>query len=456
LETRTNITHEKPRHKRSVNSSISASARARLFLSYLCTRYLLKFDRPKNNQDTKTGTWVHIPERPQKESKRRYIDGDLIPYTGTPGAWQTIIKELEQAGMIKRQAIDGKQNRKRYEYTPGANIDPLEYFDPATINQEREPLNELHEYMVKCMALFSLSYDAKHAFLSYLERVDTKRQKKYVTAFKWGAKYPHLFFKVDDFAERVHTPFSSMESFTRPHIEYNGKQTTSIDLATSQPLILAEILKKNIGQNEFTQWVHEGMDIYQILAHRAQMNTRSDGKKLFFELIFAPPKKELEILFPGANWVQWLNDTKKQGFENRPHHRSERHHKKGYNIIAYMLQYTESVMMHKVWQQMKTDGAPFLSVHDEIIVPALYEHRALEIFKNAIGLPHAIVKVNKASELLPAENLNQVSAELSQYIAPEQIQIIDAMNNATRIQDKATQWAQAERIIYQARAENNK
>ncbi len=455
-----NTKQNKPGHTRSVNSNISASAQAR-FLSYLCTRYLLNYSRPKNDQDTTTGKWVHIPERPQKERpNRRYIDGDLIPYVkGAPGAWRQIIDGLMQSGAIKRKKVDNQNTRHApYLYAPG-NIDPLQYFTPKAVKNERAALNALHTYMANCMPLFKLSESANKAFLLHLKGKSPERYTKYLTAFKYMEHAPELFLKVDDFAQRVHTPFSSMETVARPHIEYNGQKAVNFDIATSQPLILAEILHRKIGRNDFTQWVHQGHDVYAIMADIARLDNRSDGKALFFQLIFAPPKKELETMFPGANWVQWLNQAKGGKWE---HPTNGQYSKKGYNIIAYYLQSTESKIMRMVWERIAADKAPFLSVHDEIVVPPSYADRAHAIMADVMHnnylmpMPHAQIKRGKGAIGIPAQYLDNESAKLCAYIDPLDIERIDSMTDPHDLDKQAIQWGQAERIIYQARAENNK
>ena len=441
-----------PGQTRSVKK-LSASAPAHLFLCYLCTRFLLKYDRAKGNSDN-PGRWVHIPTQSIKGSNRRYIDGDIIPFDGTPGKWQRVIDELIERGVIHRQSREvGDKGRKSYYYTPG-NIDPSKYFDPEVIKGEISPLNELHTYMANCMALFEVEKSAREAFLYYLYAVNRERFRKYVTAFISLKESPQLFFKVDSFAGRVHTPFSSMETFLRPHITHQGNAVSSIDLKTSQPIILGEILEQHVPGNEFTKWTRNGLDVYQLLAERAKLESRKEGKALFFQLIFAPPKKQLEALYPGAQWVRWLNEQKRVGFA-RPHHSDQRHTRKKYNVIAYYLQYAEARIMGEVWEALKSNRIPFLSVHDEIIIPSEMATRAKSIFQGVISnnkymsIPHAQTSTNKAQELIP-EDVNQRSADVGHLIDDETINQVNNMQCHT-IKDKAHQWAIAERIIHQAR-----
>ena len=441
-----------PGQTRSVKKG-SASAPAHLFVCYLCTRFLLKYDRAKGNNDD-TGRWVHIPTQRIKGSNRRYIDGDIIPFDGTSGKWRRVIDELIQSGAIHRQSREvGDKGRKSYYYTPG-NIEPSKYFNPEVIKGEILPLNDLHTYMANCMTLFEVEKSAREAFLYYLYAVNRERFRKYVTAFLWLAKAPQLFFKVDSFAGRVHTPYSSMETFLRPHITHQGKPITSIDLKTSQPIILGEILEQHVPGNEFTQWTRNGLDVYQLLADRANLKSRKDGKALFFQLIFAPPKKQLDKLFPGAQWVQWLNEQKRVGF-TRPHHSDQRHTRKRYNVIAYYLQRAEALIMGEVWEALKSNRIPFLSVHDEIIIPSEMATRAKSIFDGVISnnkymsMPHAQTSTNKAQELIP-EDVNERSANVGHLIDDETINQVNDMQCHT-IKDKAKQWAIAERIIHQAR-----
>ena len=432
-----------------------ASAHTR-FISYVCTRFLLDYSRPKDG-DMDTGKWVHVSTNKNPGTNRRYIDGDLIPYTGTPGAWQTIVNDCIASGAIQRKQTVSKNGHTSFYYAPG-NIDPLEYFDPEIVKPEREPLNELHTYMANCLPTFRPSNESAHAFLLYLQRTNPERHKKYLTAFEFMFGAPELFLKVDSFAKRVHTPYSGLETFFRPHLYFDyDKPTVSIDLKTSQPLILAEMLFKKIGHNEFTQWVRNSIDIYEMFRERAHLATRNDGKKLFFELIFAPPSKRLERMFKGATWVQWLNQVKR---EKWTHHKDQRHTEKGYNVIAYYLQYTESHIMTQVWQKLKDKEIYFLSVHDEIIVPKKDKATAIKIFDDVLKtgiLPmgHAQIKVNKPTAPLPIESI--WSAAIDPNIDAHNLQRIKKLVNGKYDPEHTPkEWHEIERIIYQARAENNK
>ena len=347
--------------KRNVIKGATAQAR---FLSYLCTKFLLNFARPKPD-NPEAGKWIHIPERPGP-TKRRYIDGDLIPYNGRPGHWRKVVNDMMQAGMIERRKFEVPGTKRHgYMYRPTVT-DPMQYFEAATVRPELPDLDCVHFELQLQLPMFTLPPVIKTKYLNELKATNPERHAKYSTAFKFMHEAPELFIKVDKFARRVHTPFSGLETLVRPHLalECEGDllDTVQLDLKTSQPLILGEILNYFVPGNEFTQWVRAGEDVYMIMADRAKLKNRLDGKNLFFQLIFAPPKKQLEAMFPKADWVRWLNSIKRKGYR---HPEGAKYSAKKYNVVAYYLQQMEAQLMYKLWERLDTE--PFLTVHDEII-----------------------------------------------------------------------------------------
>ena len=103
---------------------------------------------------------------------------------------------------------------------------------------------------------------------SYLQMVSLKEDSGSTDYFdlflELKNQYLSLFFTVDLFSGRVHTPVSSFKREYRPNILIEGEQTSSLDVSTMQPTLLGKILEIQIGINEYSEWINEGRDIYLI------------------------------------------------------------------------------------------------------------------------------------------------------------------------------------------------
>ncbi len=179
---------------------------------------------------------------------------------------------------------------------------------------------------------------------------------------KHKANYIDVFFTVDDYAGRVHTPVSSLYKEHRPLLLLGGLETAALDVVQMQPTLLGNILEKQIGDNDFSSWINSGKDIYQMLQTRAGLPDRDSAKKYFFKIAFGVPDNELAENFGNANWVNWVNAYKSTYNPNNP---------KGkiHGNLAWLLQSTEVQVMRKVWRALIDSGIVFCTVHDEIIVP---------------------------------------------------------------------------------------
>jgi hypothetical protein len=199
-----------------------------------------------------------------------------------------------------------------------------------------------------------------------------------------------LFVSVDEFAGRVHTPISNLHRPIRPYLLINGMPTIGIDVTTMQPLLLGKILKQVIGTNEYSIWIEEGEDIYIKLQQKARLETRDQGKKRFFEILFAKPNNELTAMFGSADWITWINQYKTKTEPNNPHNAEKPH-----SNLAWLLQTTEVKVMRKVWHQLINAGIPFLSVHDEIIVKQSDRQQAEQIFRAVMDQEFVFYKLNE-------------------------------------------------------------
>jgi hypothetical protein len=216
-----------------------------------------------------------------------------------------------------------------------------------------------------------------------------------------------LFFTIDEFSGRVHTPISSFHRVLRPNILIDGEKTASLDVVTMQPLLLGKILTEKIGENDYSRWIESGADIYIKIQEKAQLKTRDDAKKRFFEILFSKPNKQLAEMFGNSNWINWINEFKKEPLAPNPHTLEKNH-----SNLAWLLQTTEVNLMRKVWQQLARIDKPFLSVHDEIIVKERDLSKAKAIFEGVLDQEFTYYKLSNKHTIVEVEQINKAETNL--------------------------------------------
>ncbi|HTN00204.1 MAG TPA: hypothetical protein VL088_15715 [Pedobacter sp.] len=275
-----------------------------------------------------------FPKFKRKDEIQKLIDsGELITTT--------------EKGFSK----DGKEyNKYYYMALKGGGFD-LNLMDTKNI-----PEDPVTQTMLRNIQLVSLSQDALST--------------DYFNLFlKYQTTHHRVFFTVDKFAGRVHTPISNFHRTHRPNILIENEQTTSLDVTTMQPLLLGKVLFTAIGKNDFTDWINAGKDIYLMLQDKANLSTRDEAKKKFFEILFNKPDNLLQELFGSSNWITWINQYKSKEIKENPNLKFNKdgtrsHH----NNLAWRLQTDEVTIMRKIWTALVELNIPFLSVHDEIII----------------------------------------------------------------------------------------
>lgn len=229
------------------------------------------------------------------------------------------------------------------------NVIGVNEIDISLIKPHGRKLTDLHKYMMQCIVKTDLP-------------TSIQATPYWNTFLKHRARFAELFFSVDEFAGRVHSPISGMSKDIRPYLTIQGEQTVSFDVAQMQPTLLANILYQNIGINAFSDTINNGTDIYTMLQNKAGLSNRNEAKKLFFQMLFGKPSNELERLFEGANFIQWINWYKGETDHRNPHGKE-----KTYSNLAFLLQTYEVRIMSEIWQNLAQKNIVFDSIHDEII-----------------------------------------------------------------------------------------
>jgi hypothetical protein len=217
---------------------------------------------------------------------------------------------------------------------------------------------------------------------------------------------PDLFFVVDNFSGRVHTPVTNFKSEYRKNILINGNPTTSLDVATMQPLLLGKLIYHHIGTNEYTNWIEKGDDIYEVLRTKSAKATRDEAKKLFFQILFSKPSDELSKLFGNADWINWVNHYKSIPIKENPTIPDKVH-----NNLAWALQSKEVEVMIKVWESLIKYNIQFLSVHDEIIIKEIDLIQAEILFTDVLKSEFKYFKLNRKSDQCTLKNDVSVQSE---------------------------------------------
>ncbi|MCC5922309.1 MAG: hypothetical protein JJT77_00870 [Crocinitomicaceae bacterium] len=273
------------------------------------------------------------------------------------------IKNLVQAGEIE---VQENHNSKRHKYT-SYKVLKAGYYDLNLLEPKGKELTTTTERMMNILKDVSLKKDSPSTqyFNSFLE---------------YKNNLLRTFFNVDVFSGRVHTPITSFKGEYRKNILIDELETISIDVVTMQPLLLGSILKSKIGENEYSNWIDTGEDIYLMLQSKAKLSTRDEAKKRFFEILFSRPNDSLKKMFGNSTWIEWINEFKRQPFTPNPHTLEKNH-----SNLAWLLQTSEVTIMTEVWSCLLDAGVKFLSVHDEVIVKHTDYKKAKDIFSSVLS-----------------------------------------------------------------------
>ena len=177
-----------------------------------------------------------------------------------------------------------------------------------------------------------------------------------------------LFFTVDDFSGRIHTPVTNLKKEYRKQLLLNGEAVKRFDVKTMAPMLLAKVLHDHIGKNDYSDYLFAGHDIYLLIKDKFSLKGRDEAKSFILELLFSKPNRKLNNLFPTKEWLVFINEFKGLEIPLNPSNR-----RKPYTNLAWLLQSYEVKLMKRVWSRLVEDEIPFLTVHDEIIVPESME-----------------------------------------------------------------------------------
>ena len=234
-----------------------------------------------------------------------------------------------------------------------------------TLTKKRDkvevPLNDMHKWMRDQLRFVTLpdvsDEEVPVYFKAFLKHRETDLAQ---------------FFSVDAFAGRIHTPVVNLKGDLRFKIRFHGSPVISLDVKQMQPTILGKVLASSVGKNDFSDAIDNGDDVYVMLQKQAGLETRPEAKKYLFQLIFGKPMEGIGSMFKGSTkWVDWINQYKSRE-ESRNPHKEKKH-----SNLAWLLQYSEVRVMQQLWKKLIACEVPFLTIHDEILVPPEYKTQTL-------------------------------------------------------------------------------
>ncbi len=306
----------------------------------------------------------------------------FIPYSKVmefiPNNTSNILADLVSSGEIEIIKIEA--NGKKYNTYKALKAGLI---TPHLLTPKGKPLTMLTKQMMNYLHNVTIPNDVEAGIY-------------FKTFLRLKNDFMRLFFTVDNFSGRVHTPISNLKTEIRSKLLFYGSTVTSLDVCQMQPTILASILERNMGKNDFSTWINSGLDVYVMLQSKAGLTTRKEAKKRFFEILFSKPSNDLSNMFGNASWINWINDYKNQYLAQNPHSRTKPH-----SNLAWLLQSTEVQIMQKVWQSLINNNIPFLTVHDEIIVKHQHSTRASEIFTSVLRNEFNKFKINSTPPAQP-------------------------------------------------------
>lgn len=265
--------------------------------------------------------------------------------------------------------VDERNNRVNYR------VQGVTEIDVSLIKKHGQPLTDLHRWMLKrlCETDMPTNYETTPYWQLFIQHRES---------------YPDLFFTVDDFAGRVHTPVSNTHRTDRPKLLLRNEPTVSFDVAQMQPTLLGKVLQQAVGKNSYSDAINEGKDIYVMLQTTAGLATRDEAKKRFYKITFGWPNDKLALMFNGEAWINWINEYKQAREPRNPHNKEKPH-----SNLAWLLQNYEVQIMGEVWRLLAENALPFLTVHDEIICRATDAKQVETIFNKVLSNHFATYKI---------------------------------------------------------------
>lgn len=284
--------------------------------------------------------------------------------------------ELKKLGVDNGPLLYSLKQRGEIDYDEGSKVMVVKALrdgpvDPSLLERTKRrpkfmvPLSSLHLYMRE--QLMHVELDVPDVPVYFKAFLDLRREQL------------NVFFTVDSFAGRVHTPVVNLKGGLRVALKFYGESVVSLDVKQMQPTILAKVLLHSVGDNPFSSAIFNGEDVYVLLQGSAGLATRGEAKKLLFQLIFGRPMGDIGKMFKGdTKWVEWINSYKSNEEPRNPH-KSDRH-----TNLAWLLQFSEVQVMTDIWNALMHMRIPFLTIHDDVLCRARDQRVVYRVMDNEL------------------------------------------------------------------------
>lgn len=278
--------------------------------------------------------------------------------------WMDRLWTMLDAGIIERVPVQNSNNafQQLYVFKP-IKHHPVSWFNPVTYPRIINSLNFFYDFKAVGFSdtirklifpnLRKLTFDiTKSDFKAISGNQHLWNDILFFNTIKGLQLYDYA--SEDNFGNRVHTLVTRLPKKLRTHIRISGEKCIELDIHQCQVMLLDKILHDKDPDNTFSSWFMDVNDVYQEYMEEMDLEDRDAGKTEFCRTLFSrnnsKPSKIFRSRFPDASDI--ILEIKK----------------KDHRDLARQLQRSESSFFRGVWQELKINRIPFLTVHDALII----------------------------------------------------------------------------------------
>ncbi len=263
------------------------------------------------------------------------------------------------------------------------------YYDYKRKDYSKEAkilIGHLRKTKIVCTAIDFFD-EVKAIYPNYKKKTEAKGKKpmslsRYLDNFHYiyaniqgfnsaRGKEIYKYISEDDFGNRVHSIITQLPGNIRnKFLRIKGESVIELDLAASQPTLLAKLLYQEHPDNIFFKATNSSMDIYEYLSEIFHFGDRETAKIEVMRMINGrvngkPHKLLKSVDFKTAEILEKWKDS---------------NHKN----VASKLQRKESFIFRPIWRKLNGAGISFVTVHDAVYIPKSKLNVAYQIMKNVL------------------------------------------------------------------------
>ena len=254
------------------------------------------------------------------------------------------------------------------------------------VNYNSSPIDiKLRYLLIEDLYHINIKYSQAMEYLESLfntKEIDRTKYLKNLNSID-SIERNNIFFKFDEYG-RLHTNFTILKKEIRQnYLTIDNEEIDEIDIKNSQPFFFAQLLKEEVGINNFNdeclrflELVNNGL-IYDDLMEKLSLKDRDDAKKLVYRVLFGsnkdkcPENVSFNKIYPTIfNYLLEIKD-------NDGH----------YSKTSHNLQRMESNFIFGTVISNIKNRYPYVklfTVHDSICYPKKYSNEVELIFNNEL------------------------------------------------------------------------